>query len=246
MIFMRRLFSFACFAFITLYAQFSSAQCDKTLWNHVYNNYRLVIHDSCATITGTVQHLIYEADGDIHIRLILDSPYLYMLNSVNASQQYNCLVLEPICATTITQADAVAPCSGLTNTVYIPAVGEHVQVTGSYVTDNDHGWNEIHPVTQITITGSASVQSTAVVINPVVTVFPDPAKSFVNFRLSEQPSSPVHITIYDQLGRSAGHYQMLNSLSLEINTRYLPSGKYYYYAEQNSKQYSRGEFIVVR
>jgi hypothetical protein len=33
--------------------------------------------------------------------------------------------------------------------VTIPAVGEHVAVTGTYVNDSHNGWTEIHPVTSI-------------------------------------------------------------------------------------------------
>jgi hypothetical protein len=30
-------------------------------------------------------------------------------------------------------------------------IGRHVTVTGVYVTDMEHGWNEIHPVTSIVV-----------------------------------------------------------------------------------------------
>jgi hypothetical protein len=29
--------------------------------------------------------------------------------------------------------------------------GKHVEITGAYVTDVEHGWNEIHPVTSIVV-----------------------------------------------------------------------------------------------
>jgi hypothetical protein len=29
--------------------------------------------------------------------------------------------------------------------------GKHVRITGAYVTDMEHGWNEIHPVTSIAL-----------------------------------------------------------------------------------------------
>ena len=239
---------FACCLLMSsfLLSPFSSkGQCIDTLWSHVYHSYRLVVHDSCMSATGVVYSLIYEADGDIHIRLTLDSPFLYMLNSYNYSGQLGKLVCEPLCATTCTQADAIASCAGFTNTVFIPAVGEHVIVTGSYVTDNDHHWNELHPVTSIVI-GRLNTFSTAMTNKPEVTVYPNPAKSHVNFRLSEKPSSPVYITIADELGRLAGQYQMFDALNLEINSTYLPSGKYFYHISKDNQMLTSGNFVIAR
>jgi len=43
-------------------------------------------------------------------------------------------------------------CNGFSQDVYTPdMLGGHVRVTGAYVTDMEHGWTEIHPVTSITI-----------------------------------------------------------------------------------------------
>lgn len=195
-------------------------------------------------VSGTVYSLIYEADGDIHIRLSVDSPFLYLLNAANYSGEYGKLVCEPVCATTVTQADAVASCTHFSNTVFIPAINEHVIITGPWVTDNDHGWNELHPVSSIVI-GYLATPS-LVTVTPAVTVFPNPAKNFVNFKLSEKPSSPVYITIADELGRLAGQYQMLETLNLEINSRYLPEGKYFYHVAQDGKMIKGGTFVIAR
>ncbi len=224
------------------------AQCDASLWAHVYHSYRLAMHDSCMTISGKVYSLIYEADGDIHIRVTVDSPFTYMLNSYNYSGQYGKLVCEPLCATTCTQADAIASCTGFTNHVFIPAVGEHVLVTGSYVTDNDHGWNEIHPVTSIVIgyLSAPTVAPRSENAFPDVKVFPNPATNKINFQLSELPSETVYITISDAVGRLAGQYQMLNTANLEINTRYLPTGKYYYGIREGAQLLKGGTFDLVK
>lgn len=222
----------------------SAAQCQDTLWSHVYHSYRLYVNDSCMSADGTIWSLIYEADGDIHIRLSVDSPFLYMLNAANYSGEYGKLVCEPLCATTCTQTDAIASCAGFTNTVFIPAVGEHVIVTGSFVTDNDHGWNEIHPVSKITIGSLGTAGNLAPYNKPEVSVFPNPATTRINFKLSEPPSSPVYITISDELGRLAGQYQMLQVLNLEINTRYLPGGNYYYHISKDNAYLSSGSFIL--
>ncbi len=234
-----------CFASL-FKSESSGAQCTDSLWSHVYHSYRLFTHDSCMAVSGKIFSLIYEADGDIHIRLTVDSPYTYLLNAVNYSGQYGKLVCEPLCATTCTQADAIASCAGFVNTVYIPAVGEHVIVRGSYVTDNDHGWNELHPVTSITVGylyAPANIQPDNL---PALNIYPNPAKTYMKFSLSEKPSSPVYITISDAIGRLAGQYQLFETTELEVNTRFLPSGKYYYHANKDEKHLSSGSFIVIK
>jgi hypothetical protein len=119
-----------------------------------------------------------------------------------------------------------------------------VKVTGSYVTDNDHGWNELHPVTKIEIITPSGVQN-ANTVTPDITMFPNPATDYVNFKLSEKPSSPVYITISDEIGRLAGQYQMLEMVDLKIKSKYLPSGKYYYHVSQDDKTIGHGTFVIA-
>ncbi len=235
--------------------QSNASVCDFSLWSHVYNNYRLIIHDTCTYVTGTVDHLIYEADGDIHIRVNVDAAFSSLLNSGNVANQYGDLVVEPICATTVTQADAVSSCQGFVNTVYIPNVGEHVKVTGSYITDNDHGWNEIHPVTSIVITtqtasplrGSEYTGVDDVTDDDYVSVKvgPNPTSDYINFSIGKRGNDVVYIEIMDELGRSAGQYQLETTSNLQITTSYLPSGAYFYNVIQNKRIMNTGRFVVV-
>lgn len=127
----------------------TSGNCDASLWNHVYHPQRLHIIKQCVTVTGTIDHEIKEPDGDIHIRLNLDAQYKSMLDDKNVSEQKGDLVLEPVCEDSPTQSDAESSCNNYHSSVVVPADGTHVSVTGSYVLDADHGWNEIHPVTSI-------------------------------------------------------------------------------------------------
>ena len=54
-------------------------------------------------------------------------------------------MLEPICVNPVTQPDAVSACQNFHEIISIATVGSHVQVTGSYVSDNQHGgWAEIN------------------------------------------------------------------------------------------------------
>ena len=125
-------------------------KCDESLWDHVYNPNRLQIVDSCITITGTIDSIRAEKDGDLHIRLSVDSQYSYLINQANKDNQFGDLVLEPICVREVTQASAIAACQNFRQAIDIPPVGTHVKVTGSYVLDHEHNdWAEIHPITSI-------------------------------------------------------------------------------------------------
>ena len=124
--------------------------------SHVYNPSRLQIVKQCVTASGTVDRVIEENDGDVHLRLSLDTAYANLTNSANDQYQYGDLVVEIICVGPITQADAVSACQGYANSIPVPDVGEHVTISGPYVLDTEHyNWAEIHPVYTLTITGAS-------------------------------------------------------------------------------------------
>jgi hypothetical protein len=137
--------------------------CDHSLWSHVYAGDprrfsrpqdRLQVIQDCVSVTGTIQSARPEPDGDFHIRLRLDPPFRSMLNLKNKSGQHGALVVEPVCMNPVKQKDTIKEhvCVGFSQQVYTPdMLGAHVRVTGAYVTDIEHGWNEIHPVTFIGI-----------------------------------------------------------------------------------------------
>jgi hypothetical protein len=120
--------------------------------SHIYNPDRLVVYKDCQTVSGIVDRVIVEADGDYHIRLGLDAPYQNLTNSVNESDQYGDLVLEIVCANTVTQTDAIDACQNYTNHIIVLQQGQHIIATGPYVLDTNHGWIEIYPVYSLTIT----------------------------------------------------------------------------------------------
>ncbi len=123
---------------------------------NVYHPDRLVLINACKTVSGTVVSLRREADGDWHIGLRLDSGQEALLNAKNLGEQGGNLVLEIICANTVTQADAISACATYQNTIPPPIVGAHISAVGPYVLDSTHGWNEIHPVWEITVLASAT------------------------------------------------------------------------------------------
>ncbi len=130
----------------------STCSDSESVWSHVYNPDRLEVVKQCITVSGAVEYVIPEGDGDYHVLLQLDIAYANLTNDVNNRDQHGDLVVEIICARTVTQSDAVAACDNYTNTILIPTVDQHVTVSGPYVLDNDHdGWAEIHPVYSLTL-----------------------------------------------------------------------------------------------
>ena len=133
-----------------LYQIYLQVKCDQSLWNHVYHPERLQIVDKCKTVSGVIESKKPEADGDFHIRLKLDPQFSNLINVANVNGQLGDMVVEPVCQKAITQLDAIPACLNFHQDINIPMVGSHVNVTGSYVLDKEHGrWAEIHPVTSI-------------------------------------------------------------------------------------------------
>jgi hypothetical protein len=120
--------------------------------SHVYNPYRLQIVKSCTTAAGTVDSLINETDGDVHLRLNLDQAYSNLTNSGNDQYQYGDLVVEIICVNPPSQTDAIPACQNYTNQIPVPSAARHITITGPYVLDSYHyDWAEIHPVYSLVI-----------------------------------------------------------------------------------------------
>ncbi len=126
--------------------------CDTELSRHVYHPKRLVVLKPCIEVTGKLVFRRDEPDGDAHLRLELDPQFKSLLNTRNRTAQHGALVVEPICEKKPVQKDAIAVCRGVTG-IDIPKLGTRVRVLGPYVRDDapNHGWNEIHPPTSITV-----------------------------------------------------------------------------------------------
>jgi hypothetical protein len=129
--------------------QATVAPCDQDLWKYVYKPERLRILNPCISITGIVEKVTREPDGDLHVRLRLDPPFTPLLNDKNISRQHGDLVVELICQGNIRQTDALDFCDQYNGLHLRPEVGERYRIWGSYVQDEDHGWNELHPVTSM-------------------------------------------------------------------------------------------------
>ncbi|MBA3827881.1 MAG: hypothetical protein H0X33_03000 [Taibaiella sp.] len=123
--------------------------CNTNLWKYTYNPDRLEIIDSCKEVTGTVEEISANDDGDEHMLLKLDPGQEYLLKKKNKEKKNGDLVIELVCANKITAKKAMGACTGYVNNIQIPKMGSQIKVTGSYVIDSHNGWTEIHPVTKI-------------------------------------------------------------------------------------------------
>ncbi len=95
----------------------------------VYHPSRLHVLSPCLGVAGTVVGLSHEVDGDLHIALDTAGA---LTNAVNRSHEDGNLVVE------------FMPRDG--GHLPAPAVGERIRLTGAWVLDANHGWNELHPV----------------------------------------------------------------------------------------------------
>lgn len=134
----------------------------------VYLPSRLAVKNACTTVTGIVDCVQPEPDGDIHLRLRPDPPYRKLLTATNALQQ--CpnqkdphLVVEIIPQNGKGLFEDNNANEGGFLTPVAPAAGEHVTVTGPYVWDSNllhdleypgkrvKDWAEIHPAWNVTV-----------------------------------------------------------------------------------------------
>lgn len=124
-----------------------SADCNADLWKHVYSPERLRVIEACTAVEGRVISIHRAVDGDLHIGL--DPGQKSILNLTNVIHAQRHLIVEAVCDHPSVRNQAKSACDGFASTIITPNIGDYVRVTGSYVTDRDNGWNEIHPVTRI-------------------------------------------------------------------------------------------------
>ena len=127
----------------------AAENCNADLWKHVYSPERLRIIEPCTAVEGRVVSVHRAADGDLHIGL--DPEQKSTLNLINVTHAQRHLIVEAICDHPSVKNQAGPACEGFASTITAPNIGDRVRVTGSYVTDRDNGWNEVHPVTRIEI-----------------------------------------------------------------------------------------------
>ena len=117
----------------------------RTETNGVWGPSRLRVLSTCVTVSGTVEALTPTSgpavDGDYGIDLRVDPGYEWTLSLGSYVLNGGNLHVE------VVPSDQPAVLGGLTL-----APGAHVQVTGAWVLDTDHGWtSEIHPAWSVTV-----------------------------------------------------------------------------------------------
>ena len=135
---------------LPFHARALPGECSEGWWKHVVSPRRLEVYEPCLTVRGTVLFMDYAHDGDVTMFIALDAPFL-SIPHIERVGPYGkgTLVVELICKG---HWKLVQPtCWGCRNRLPIPALGDHIEVDGTYVLDKRHGWVEIHPVTRVTI-----------------------------------------------------------------------------------------------
>jgi hypothetical protein len=139
----------------------AAGHCDPALMRHVWSPQRLKVLAACRTVTGVIDLIrLPEPDGDTHVNIKLDPAQEHLVHRpgvtpgsfadyTNTRFQHGDLVTEAICQHRVLQPNAMAACAGFHDPIQIPPVGTHVEVTGVYVLDQDHGWTELHPISVI-------------------------------------------------------------------------------------------------
>jgi len=113
--------------------------------NRVHHPDRLILLDSSKTLSGRVEKIESDIDGDIHIRLKIGDSSLLVKN--NYKDENGCLVGEIVCV-----VPSIFPiCWFYKNKITIPREGDNIEIEGPYVFDNGHNITEIHPIMNLKI-----------------------------------------------------------------------------------------------
>ena len=103
---------------------------------------RFTVLSICEKVIGTVHDMTgtKQTDGDYRFNLDLEHPYNKFLNDGNDNRVNGMLVIE------------IIPRDQINNpSVQIPKNGDRIEAYGAWVTDNPHGWNELHPAWKVKV-----------------------------------------------------------------------------------------------
>lgn len=113
--------------------------------NRVHHPKRLILLDSSETLSGRVEKVESDMDGDIHIQLRIHDSVLLSKN--NHKDENGCIVGEIVCS-----VPSIFPiCWFYKNKITIPKKGDSIEIEGPYVFDKTHGITEIHPIMNLKI-----------------------------------------------------------------------------------------------
>jgi hypothetical protein len=103
---------------------------------------KFTVLSTCEKVVGVVHGMSGEKQGDgvYQFDLEVQAPYKRLLNPGNYNKVNGMLVIE------------IIPKDQNNNpSVNIPKNGDRVEAYGAWVTDNPHGWNELHPAWKVKV-----------------------------------------------------------------------------------------------
>lgn len=121
-----------------------STHCKQgNIFDGVDRQARFTVLSTCEHAIGVVHDMkgTKEDDGDYQFNLQVEDSFKKLLNDQNVKQVNGMLVVE------------IIPKDQSSSNVQIPKDGDRIEINGAWVTDNPHGWNEIHPAWQVKVLG---------------------------------------------------------------------------------------------
>lgn len=113
--------------------------------NRIHHPQRLVLLDSSKTLTGRVEKVESDIDGDTHIQLRVGDSTLLVKN--NYKDENGCMVAEIVCS-----SPSIFPvCFFYKNKITIPKKGDSIEIEGPFVFDKGHNITEIHPILKLKV-----------------------------------------------------------------------------------------------
>jgi hypothetical protein len=97
----------------------------------------------CRSATGTVRVVRHEEDGDLHVLVDLDPSSARLI--ANGRSETGALTVE------------FMPRDG--GHLPEPVAGSRIALTGAWVFDAQHGWNELHPIWTVRLSGGSTHSS---------------------------------------------------------------------------------------
>lgn len=125
--------------------------------SHGYNCTRMHIYiprrldfEGCRTVTGVIEQVKIEPDGDSHALLKLDEKYKDLLTKQNYQKQQGYLVIEDTCHAKPSDILVHLVCLNYVSRLPAPKLNKRYEITGNYVIDDWHGsWAEIHGLAEL-------------------------------------------------------------------------------------------------
>jgi hypothetical protein len=113
---------------------------------NVQNHKQLKLLSGCESGSGVVRQAKRNTDGDWHMFVAPDAGSTRLMNSRNTQAGGLAVEIVPADQPGCSPGQPVkhGTCSGAN--LPLPKPGAHINFTGAWVTDLQHGWNEIHPV----------------------------------------------------------------------------------------------------